>query len=329
MRNKLFLLILILSLSLPIQATAQTDVSAMLREGVNRVTEEAINQGNLAVIDEFFAADFVGHDSDGDFTVQDFKDDITMLRTIMPDFHGTLSYVVVEGNWAAFRFTGTGTFTNEMPASKDSPAIPPTNAPITTNLNVILRANDEGKIVEEWDASDSYSFLVQLGVFPAEEGTGEEMMEEVPAPEMLEVDAETVAARKEAFMAMPERLAAGDLTVIDEIYAADAVFYEPLGVSTVDDFKASVGSLAAAMPDLNMVIEAAVVENNVMMYRLTITGTFQNELMLEGQPIPPTGNPFVLSQNTVAIYNADGKIAVEWVEYDSLSLFAQLGLLGE
>src|SRR5262245_55524294 len=95
------LLVLVFALSL----TAAPFVSAQSdpRTGIQRVIDEAFNQGQLDVIDEVFAENYVSHPDDGDRDA--FKANILAQRDAMPDLHASADLITVEGEWAAFRFT--------------------------------------------------------------------------------------------------------------------------------------------------------------------------------------------------------------------------------
>lgn len=139
-----------------------------LRESVHQVVEQAFNQGNVAIIDEAYTADYINHPPE---TVEEFKQAVLAFRAAMPDLVAAVEPVIVEGNWAAFRFTMHGTFTDEL-ALGELPPIAATGQPIELAINIILRFNEQGQVVEEWDELDNLGFLTQLGVIPAPEAEG-------------------------------------------------------------------------------------------------------------------------------------------------------------
>ena len=68
------------------------------------------NRGNLTVIDECFADDFVRRAYDG--TTMDrlaYKNFGDMVLKNIPDFEAAIDEIVAEGNKVAFRMTMTGT----------------------------------------------------------------------------------------------------------------------------------------------------------------------------------------------------------------------------
>ena len=128
---------------------------------VRRYTEEVWNQGNLAVVDEIFAADFVGHqpgspDIHGPESLKQF---VAMRRTAWPDLKFTVEDQIAEGDKVATRWTWSGTHEGDLMG------IPPTGLQATaTGIGIHRIAG--GKIVEQWVNRDTLGILQQLGVIP-------------------------------------------------------------------------------------------------------------------------------------------------------------------
>ncbi len=126
-----------------------------------RFFEEVVNNGELAVIDELFAANFVDHSAlpgtaaDREGTKQFFA----MAHSAFPDFHSTLEDMFAEGDKVVQRFTARGTHKGEFMG------IPPTGKQVTITGIAIHRITG-GKIVENWVSMDMLGALQQLGVVP-------------------------------------------------------------------------------------------------------------------------------------------------------------------
>jgi C-1 hydroxylase len=123
---------------------------------MRRIIEEAFNKGNLAVVDEYTAADYIfgDNESKGSETV---KQTITRQRTAFPDFHQKLDDIVAEGDIVAHRCTMTGTFNGKLGE------IPPTGKQFTIQLAGFTRFAN-GKQVQGWIYIDTLSFYKQLGI---------------------------------------------------------------------------------------------------------------------------------------------------------------------
>jgi len=127
---------------------------------VRRLIEEAYNKGNLAVVDECTAVDFVFHGAAQELKgPEGAKQLITTLRTAFPDIHMTIDDIVAEGDIVAHRFTYHGTFTGELSG------IAPTGKQFKITMAGFTRLAG-GKQVEGWAYGDSSALYQQLGVTP-------------------------------------------------------------------------------------------------------------------------------------------------------------------
>ena len=130
---------------------------------VRRATEEAINRGNLALLDELVSSDFVLHDPNYPQPVrgvEGLKQYFQTFRSAFPDLHFTIEDIVGEDDTVAVRQTGRGTHQGELFG------IPPTGKQLTVTAMHFHRFVN-GKPVESWVNSDSMGMLQQLGVIPA------------------------------------------------------------------------------------------------------------------------------------------------------------------
>jgi len=123
---------------------------------------EIWNKGDLAVVDEVFGADYVGHLPDQDISSQGIKQGVTMYRTAFPDFHVALEDMVAEGDKVAARWTGTGTHSAEFRG------VAATGKRVTFGGMWISRLAG-GKVVEDWFMDDDYGLMRQLGAIPTPE----------------------------------------------------------------------------------------------------------------------------------------------------------------
>ena len=124
-----------------------------------RLGEEVFNKGNLAVVDELIAPNYVMHQVNGQEIkgLDGFKQIITMYRTAFPDLQAGIDSIVAEGDMVAIRFTMRGTFKGEMMG------IAPTGKQCTFTQAIFHRM-EGGKQVEAWSYSDQLSTYQQMGV---------------------------------------------------------------------------------------------------------------------------------------------------------------------
>lgn len=114
---------------------------------------------------------------------------------------------------------------------------------------------------------------------------------------------------------------AGDLDAFDELLHPDAVIHAPLGLSTTnaDEEKAVWRDALAAMPDLRHEVQEVVVEGEVEMARVVVTGTMSTSFAgVEG-----TGRGFRIDQ-AVITHLRHGKVIEAWEIADIAALRAQI-----
>ena len=129
--------------------------------------EEAINKGNLDVLDEVYLPDSVIHDpaSDtGELRGADLKEDsVIWARNAFPDIHATIEDpIIAEGDRVAYRWTFRGTHQGEIMG------IALTGKEVeVTGIDIVRIAG--GKIVEAWGVWDALGMMRQLGVVPEQQ----------------------------------------------------------------------------------------------------------------------------------------------------------------
>ncbi|MBX3082996.1 MAG: ester cyclase [Anaerolineae bacterium] len=139
------------------------DAMTAMETQIKAVIDQAWNKGDLSVVDSALDPAWIGYPTYAN--PQAFKDDITNSRAAMPDIKVTVDPIVIEGNWAAFHLSYTGTFTHDLTVPGMN--IKATNKPVSLEGIIFLTTNQAGKVIAEWDEFDNYSFLVQVGVIPA------------------------------------------------------------------------------------------------------------------------------------------------------------------
>jgi steroid delta-isomerase-like uncharacterized protein len=124
--------------------------------------EEVVSGGNLALVDELLASDYVLHFPGVPAPVdrEGHKQLVMMFRTGFPDWNETVEDVIAEGDKVVIRVTGRGTHQGGFQG------IPPTGNRVTATGVGIGRIED-GRITETWAAYDALGMMQQLGVIPA------------------------------------------------------------------------------------------------------------------------------------------------------------------
>ena len=126
-----------------------------------RIPLEVLNNGNIALIDQLMAPNFVDHTPQLGVapTREGLKQSVTALRTAFPDVHYTIEGSVACGDEVVSRLRASGTMTGEFMG------IPATGRKATWTEIQHFRIKD-GKVVEHWVDVDIFAWFTQLGILP-------------------------------------------------------------------------------------------------------------------------------------------------------------------
>jgi predicted ester cyclase len=126
-----------------------------------RLIEEGFNRGNLDVIDEICADNFVDHDAlMGDRDIAGSKQSIASYREAIPDIHIAIEDIFDAGDKVVYRWTGEGTFENEMMG------LEPTHEKGDPVRGVTIDRFEGGKVVESWTHFDTLTLMRNFGAIP-------------------------------------------------------------------------------------------------------------------------------------------------------------------
>jgi len=126
---------------------------------VLRNFEEVFNKGNLTLLDEMIAPNWViygpsGQEIEGK---ESYRHTVTTLRNAFPDLYLRIENIVAEGDVVAFRYNMQGTFKGKLGK------ITPTGKQFTISSAIFMRFKD-GKAVEAREIYDQLTLNQQLGI---------------------------------------------------------------------------------------------------------------------------------------------------------------------
>ena len=128
------------------------------KEIVRRVIDDIVNKGDLSLVDEVLASNYVYHFPTHDINgPEGFKEFVTTMRTAFPDIHVTIEDIIAEGDRVAVRVVMRGTFKGELNG------IAPTGRKLVFPESVFVRF-ESGKEVEATAYGNMSSFNEQLGI---------------------------------------------------------------------------------------------------------------------------------------------------------------------
>ncbi len=129
---------------------------------VRRFVEEVQNRGDLAVLGELCAPDFVNHSAPPGVppTREGLVQLTAVFRPAFPDGRMAIEDMLAERDKVVTRKTFRGTHQGDLMG------LPPTGRRVEIGLIDIVRLED-GRVVEHWNAVDNLGLLQQLGAIPA------------------------------------------------------------------------------------------------------------------------------------------------------------------
>jgi steroid delta-isomerase-like uncharacterized protein len=130
---------------------------------VRRDPEEIWSEGDLDVVDEIYAEDFVLHDPsspDGTRGREGYREYVAAYRDAFPDAEYVVEELVAEGDAVVMRYTASGTHEGELMG------VEPTGEAVSVTGMELYHVDDE-RITEMWTNYDALGVLRQLGVVPS------------------------------------------------------------------------------------------------------------------------------------------------------------------
>jgi predicted ester cyclase len=141
-----------------IHERGHTVSSSEENKAVVRACFENASRGNFDALDEIVAPDYVLHPeevrgADG------LKEMVEGYRTALSGLRVTIDQQFTEGDHVATRFTIRGTHDGDLMGT------PPTGREVAFTGITVSRC-EGGRIVEEWEITDTVSLLGQIGALP-------------------------------------------------------------------------------------------------------------------------------------------------------------------
>lgn len=292
--------LLVTSFFVPVSIQARVDIQDNKDLVVEGLQTELWENGNLDMVDDVLAENFVAHfwggaaDEDRDAYI---AKTITPVRAAMPDFAIIRSFVLADGDYVVVGDVWGGTFENTMGE------IPPTGEEAWVRGVEVARI-ENGKIAELWIMSDMLSFYQQLGAMPAE---GDVLPQEPWNVELCET-CRTSAEHKHTMMTMFNALNAKSVDGYFAPWHENAVIHDMGFDRTLAEAQAHIAGLQQSFPDHQTADWLVLAEGDLVVSIYTLT--------------------FVKDQIETPMINidrfVDGLIAEEWWFWDDLTLQTQM-----
>jgi steroid delta-isomerase-like uncharacterized protein len=129
------------------------------KAAVRRMFDEVINKGDVDLVDELFAPEFMTEAPQGPLDREGFKHYVLAWRAGFPDVNCAVDDLVEEDDRVAWRVRATGTHTG------DFMGIPPTGNRVDfDSLNIAWF--EDGRAQRHIVVMDTLKLMTQLGVVP-------------------------------------------------------------------------------------------------------------------------------------------------------------------
>lgn len=316
-------LILAMTFALPAVLSVGCGGGKMTREEENKAVvrqfwQAGWKQENQAVFDGICAVDYVNHDPNLPEVIDlnSYKQHVALhVSAFHADKAVEVDEMVAEGDKVVARWAWRVTHEGEYMG------IPPSGNQVTLTGMTFHRLA-QGKVAENWHQYDALGFMQQLGVVPPmgrEDFTWGQPMERgagVPG----DPGANIAIYRREGEELWNE----GNLDVLDEIFSADFVNYDPSwpGVIDRESFREWAAGWLVAAPDIELTFEDIVSEKDLVAGRwisrwTDVSGVAGSQ---------PTGKQIEVTGMDICRI-ADGKIVERWWAKDVQGAMQQLGVV--
>jgi predicted ester cyclase len=171
-------------------------------------------------------------------------------------------------------------------------------------------------------------FLLGSATSSSDDSSKSGATETPAAPAAAASESGSLAAHKAAVQrVIEEGFNQGNTDVLDEVYSPDYVGHLPPSETdrsslSFDDYKEVLILLRTSMPDLQVSDDVMIGEGNMLAVRATLHGTFVSEFY----DTPPTGGTVDITFTVIQRFDDQGKIAEEWIDYDTRALAEAFGL---
>jgi steroid delta-isomerase-like uncharacterized protein len=137
------------------------------KEKARRFLQESFNEGDLGLVDELFASDYVLHDPASPEEEirgpEGMKGFVQMYQSAFPDTDVTVEDQIAEGDDVVTRWTARGTHQGELFGA------PPSGNRVEITGITVDRFSG-GKFAESWTNYDALGLMQQIGAVPSPEG---------------------------------------------------------------------------------------------------------------------------------------------------------------
>lgn len=140
-----------------VSAAEERNLASIIR-GIDRM----LNTGDFSTAHTSWAPDIIFHSPSGTttHTLDEMVAELEMAHHAFPDLHLEIHEMLANGDYAAVRYTLSGTHKGEFNG------IPPTNRRFAVSEQIFYRFDEDGLLREMWPNIDFLALMQQIGVMP-------------------------------------------------------------------------------------------------------------------------------------------------------------------
>lgn len=130
------------------------------KDVVHRLHSEIWSEGNLDLVDEIVAEDYVEHNPNVPHEARgpaDYKESVGMFRSAFPDLTLTEEDTIAEDDKVVTRFTFRGAHEGEFMGLEST-------GTTVESEGIVINRIEDGQLVESWPLADMMGLMDQLGV---------------------------------------------------------------------------------------------------------------------------------------------------------------------
>lgn len=135
---------------------------------VQRAYLEGMNKGDMSIIREVFAPDYVNYFPAGQgelHGIDEFVEALSSFIGAFTDLTFTVEDVLGEGDKVALRWSAVGVHTGDYAGIPPATIVPATGRTISMSATDIYQVAN-GQVITEWNSLDGFDVLRQMGALP-------------------------------------------------------------------------------------------------------------------------------------------------------------------
>ncbi len=135
-------------------------MSADEKKAIVRRIHDELNQGNLRIVEELYAPDYVSHVGNQIGGLREYKEYLVSHRKAFPDWQTTIEEILAVEDLVVTRISERGTHLGEW-NHRHVGKVAATDRAVSAS-RIIIRRIANGRVAESWISADHLGLLTQV-----------------------------------------------------------------------------------------------------------------------------------------------------------------------